>query len=75
MRDKCRLLYIGRLDWNLMVGHRQVERPEHSGAGERVERFIKARQREAVKLRDLVQPAVVDAHAPAIVLLAHHHDR
>ena len=58
-----------------MICHREVKRREYSRASERVERFIEARQREAIELRDGVESAVVDAHAPAAIRLAHHHDR
>ena len=75
MRDKSSLLNVSGLDRHLVIHHRQVERRKHSRARKRVERIIEARQRKTVELRDSVQAAIIDAHAPAAVLLAHHHDR
>ena len=75
MRDKCRLLDICRLHRHLIICHREVERGKHSRASECVERFIEARQREAIKFRNGVESGLVDAHAPAAIVLAHHHDR
>ena len=58
-----------------MICHREVRRREHSRASERVKLFIEARQRKAIELRHGVESAIVDAHAPAAILLAQHHDR
>ena len=71
MRDEYRLLDICRLHRHLMICHREVKRQNYSRASERVERFIEARQREAIEFRDVVESAVVDAHAPAVIPFGH----
>ena len=74
MRDECRLLDICRLHRHLLICNREVKRREKCRASERVKGFIEARERKAVKHRHGVESAVLTAHAPAAIHLAHHHD-
>ena len=65
---------LGR-DANLMVAAAQVDLAEVARTLQPIEQLVDARQRVAVLDGDVVQRAVVDAHAHGAILLLHEQDR
>lgn len=61
------LIDVGRLNKNLMIGYRKIEKAEHRSTNKRVECLIESGQRETVEHRYGVETAVMDAHPPFAV--------
>ena len=72
--NELHLFDVGRCDWHLIKPHCEVERREHAASDDGVERFVEARQREAVELGGCVHSTIVHAQSPGAICLLHHHD-
>lgn len=66
---KCRFGYIGILESQLMVSHRQVQFEEKSGVAQLVEELFDGGNRIAVLDRDSVEGLVLNAKSPGSIFL------